>query len=104
MLVDGILNKLRHLNVFDMDKNSNLVIPVFVGFMLLLELSLALPSQLADARKQTDVQSGIKLSNSQKMKCSSDAICLAKAINVVCMQKSLCYIGYNAPFMMAMAH
>ena len=87
-----------------MSKHSNLLIPVLVGFMLVLALSLALPSELANARKQGDRQSGIKQANSQIQKCSSDAICLAKAINIVCTQNALCYIGYNAPFLMASPH
>jgi hypothetical protein len=40
----------------------------------------------------------------QKVKCASDAICLAKAINILCMKNSLCYIGYNAPFLMTTPH
>jgi hypothetical protein len=87
-----------------MSKRSNLVALVVVGFMLLLPLSLALPSQLAGARKQSDGQVPMKQSNSQKIKCSSDAICLAKAINIICSKNSLCYIGYNAPFLMAVPH
>ena len=87
-----------------MSKHSKLVIPVFVGFMLLLPLSLALPSELANAHKQSAGQSGIKQANSQIQKCTSDATCLAKAINIVCTQKALCYIGYNAPFLMASPH
>ena len=87
-----------------MSKHSKLVIPVFVGFMLLLPLSLALPSELANAHKQSAGQSGIKQANSQIQKCSSDATCLAKAINIVCTQNALCYIGYKAPFLMASPH
>ena len=87
-----------------MSKHSKLVIPVFVGFMLLLPLSLALPSGVANAHKQSGGQSGIKQANSQIQKCTSDATCLAKAINIVCTQNALCYIGYNAPFLMASPH
>jgi hypothetical protein len=74
-----------------MSKRSNLVAIVVVGFMLLLPLSLALPSQLAGARKQSDGQVPTKQSNSQKLKCSSDAICLAKAIDVLSEKFGLLY-------------
>ncbi len=87
-----------------MSKHSKLIIPVLVGFMLLLPLSLALPSGLANAKKQSAGQTGIKQANSQIQKCTSDATCLAKAINIVCTQNALCYIGYNAPFLMASPH
>jgi hypothetical protein len=87
-----------------MSKRSSLVSLVVVGFMLLLPVSMNLQSQLAGARKQSDGQVPTKQSNSQKLKCNSDAICLAKAINIVCSKNSLCYIGYNAPFLMAVPH
>ena len=87
-----------------MSKHSNLVSLVVVGLMMLLAVSWALTSQLAGARKQSAEQLSIKQSNSVKIKCSSDVTCLAKAINIVCTKDALCYMGYNAPFLMALAH
>ena len=88
-----------------MNKRSNLITVVAVSFMLVLSMSLTLPSELAGARKKSDGQVSIKQSNSQKIKCSSDAICLAKQINILCTENALCYIGgYDAPFLMANPH
>jgi hypothetical protein len=76
-----------------------------MGFMLLLSISLIVELQLAEARTKSisDSHSSKQLID-QKIKCASDAICLAKAINILCMKNSLCYIGYNAPFLMTTPH
>jgi hypothetical protein len=91
---------------------------MLLGVTLLLSMSLVVQSQLAEARKQnkidddeqakqTDVENDASPQHqqvNQKMKCTSDAVCLAKAINILCMKNSLCYIGYNAPFLMSTPH
>jgi hypothetical protein len=84
--------------------NSSISV-VLIGFMLLLSISLTVELPQAGARTKSisDSQSPKQLVN-QKVKCASDAICLAKAINILCMKNSLCYIGYNAPFLMTTPH
>jgi hypothetical protein len=88
-----------------MNNLNSSVIVVLLGFMLLLSVSVTVDLQLAGARKKgsADGHSSKQLIN-QKLKCDSDAICLAKAINILCMKNSLCYIGYNAPFLMTTPH
>jgi uncharacterized membrane protein len=84
--------------------NSSISV-VLIGFMLLLSISLTVELPQAGARTKSisDSHSSKQLVN-QKVKCASDAICLAKAINILCMKNSLCYIGYNAPFLMTTPH
>ena len=104
-LVYGILNKsCRYLFYVNISNSS--VIIVLVGFMLLLSMYLTVQSQVAEARKQSKGDAPPKEQQlvNQKIKCTSDAICLAKAINILCMKNSLCYIGYNAPFLMSTPH
>jgi hypothetical protein len=99
------------------NRSSISIAIIFLGITLLLSMSLIVQSQLAEARKQnknsdgeakqTDIQNDASPQNqqvNQKMKCASDAVCLAKAINILCMKNSLCYIGYNAPFLMSTPH
>ena len=84
--------------------NSSITV-VLIGFMLLLSISLIVESQLAEARTESpSAGHSSKQLIDLKVKCASDAICLAKAINILCMKNSLCYIGYNAPFLMTTPH
>ena len=88
-----------------MNNLNSSVSVVLIGFMLLLSISMTveLPQAGARTKSPSDSQSPKQLVN-QKVKCASDAICLAKAINILCMKNSLCYIGYNAPFLMTTPH
>ena len=81
---------------------------MLVGVMLVLSVDVTLQSQVAQARKQNNNEDASDVPKQQhvdqKIKCSSDAVCLAKAINILCMKDSLCYIGYNAPFLFSTPH
>jgi hypothetical protein len=101
-----ILNKFLD-GVSCVNYSISFIVVVLLGSTLLLSMPLTLQSQLAEARKQA--KSGVTASPegqkvNQKIGCTSDAVCLAKAINIVCMEKSLCYIGYNAPFLFSTPH
>ena len=101
-----ILNK-SHDHWVDVTRsNSKIVLIMVFSIALLLSMSITMQSQLAGARKRdsSDGNSPESQQIDQKMKCTSDAICLAKAINILCMKNSLCYIGYNAPFLMSTPH
>ena len=101
-LLYDILNKPLH-RLSDMN-NSSSVVAVLLGVLILLSISLSTQLHLADARKKSSSETPLKQVTSQNLKCSSDAVCLAKAINILCTKDSLCYIGYNAPFLMTMPH
>ena len=103
--------------MLSVNRSSSSIVIILLGITLLLSMSLVVQSQLAEARKQnkngddeakqSDIQNDASPQNqqvNQKMKCASDAVCLAKAINILCTEKSLCYIGYNAPFLMSTPH
>lgn len=114
-LIFRILYKSQHHLVCVNSSSSSIVI-VLIGVMLLLS-TVVVQSQFVDARKQnkindedtkqSETENGASPQHqqvSQKMKCTSDAVCLAKAINILCMKNSLCYIGYNAPFLFSTPH
>lgn len=99
------------------NSSSSSIVIILLGVTLLLSMSMVVLSQLAEARKQnkngdeqakeTDIENNASPQHqqvNQKMNCTSDAVCLAKAINILCTKNSLCYIGYNAPFLMSTPH